>query len=88
MHQSTDAIAAKKWLAHRFVQQQNYPQAIAELHQIIALDQQDREAYMLLGDLLTRQGELAQAERIFARMRKLAGVDRAPDEDIKRERTP
>ena len=88
MHQTTDAIAAKKWLAHRFVQLQNYPQAIAELHQIIALDQQDREAYMLLGDLLTRQGESAQAERIFARMRKLAGADREHDQGTEREGTP
>jgi tetratricopeptide (TPR) repeat protein len=79
MHQTPDAIATKKWLAHRFVQQQNYPQAIAELHQIIALDQRDLEAYMLLGDLLTRQGEAAQAERIYARMRTLMGVDHEHD---------
>ncbi len=82
MRQTPEAIAAKKWLIHRFVQQQNYSQAIAELHQIIALDQQDREAYMLLGDLLTRQGETAQAERVYARMRKLMAVDREHGDDV------
>ncbi|RMD79586.1 MAG: hypothetical protein D6823_04445, partial [Chloroflexi bacterium] len=43
-----EAISEKKQIARIFAQQRDYDNAIAELHQIIGLDQNDLEAYFML----------------------------------------
>jgi tetratricopeptide (TPR) repeat protein len=70
-----DAIKEKKQIARIFAQQREYDSAIAELHQIIGLDQSDMEAYYLLGDMLMRREEYSQAVQLYNRMLKMDGVD-------------
>lgn len=70
-----DAIKEKKQIARIFAQQREYDNAIAELHQIIGLDQSDLEAYYLLGDMLMRREEYGQAVQLYNRMLKMDGVD-------------
>jgi tetratricopeptide (TPR) repeat protein len=71
-----EAIAEKKQIARIFAQQRDYDNAIAELHQIIGLNQQDLEAYLMMGDMLMRREEFSQAVRIYNRMLKMDGVER------------
>jgi len=71
-----DAINEKKQIARIFAQQRDYDNAIAELHQIIGLDQKDLEAYFMLGDMLMRREEYSQAVALYARMLKMEGVER------------
>jgi tetratricopeptide (TPR) repeat protein len=71
----SDAINEKKQIARIFAQQREYDSAIAELHQIIGLDQSDMEAYYLLGDMLMRREEYGQAMQLYNRMLKMDGVD-------------
>ncbi len=70
-----DAIAEKKQIVRILTQQRDYKNAIAELHQIIGLDQKDLDAYFLLGDMLMRQEEFAQAVSLYNRMLKIDGAD-------------
>lgn len=70
-----DAIAEKKQIARIFAQQREYDNAIAELHQIIGLDQRDLEAYYMLGDMLMRREEYGQAVQLYTRMLKMEGVE-------------
>lgn len=70
-----EAVAEKKQIARIFAQQRDYDGAIAELHQIIGLDQKDLDAYYLLGDMLMRREEYGQAVQLYGRMRKMEGVD-------------
>ncbi|NCC36667.1 MAG: tetratricopeptide repeat protein, partial [Chloroflexia bacterium] len=77
MRRPEEAVAEKKQIARIFAQQQDYENAIAELHQIIALDQTDVEAYYMLGDMLMRREEYAQALQLYARLIKMEGVDQA-----------
>lgn len=71
-----DAVAEKKQIARIFAQQRDYDGAIAELHQIIGLDQKDLDAYYLLGDMLMRREEYAQAAQLYTRMLKMEGIER------------
>jgi tetratricopeptide (TPR) repeat protein len=75
MRRPAEAIAEKKQIARIFAQQRDYDNAIAELHQIIGLDQRDMDAYFMLGDMLMRREEFAQAAQLYARMLKMEGVD-------------
>lgn len=70
-----DAIREKKQIARIFAQQRDYDNAIAELHQIIGLDQRDLDAYYMLGDMLMRRQEYAQAIQLYNRMLKIEGVE-------------
>ncbi len=70
-----DAIREKKQIARIFAQQRDYDNAIAELHQIIGLDQRDMDAHFMLGDMLMRREEYAQALQLYNRMLKLDGVE-------------
>lgn len=70
-----DAIREKKQIARIFAQTREYDNAIAELHQIIALDKSDLEAYYMLGDMLMRREEYGQALQLYSRMLKMEGVD-------------
>ncbi len=73
---TSEAIAEKKQIARIFAQQRDYDGAIAELHQIIGLDQKDLEAYYLLGDMLMRREEYSQAAQLYNRMLKMEGVEK------------
>ncbi len=71
-----EAVAEKKQIARIFAQQRDYDGAIAELHQIIGLDQKDLDAYFFLGDMLMRREEYNQAVQLYGRMLKMEGVER------------
>ncbi|NTV65219.1 MAG: tetratricopeptide repeat protein, partial [Oscillochloris sp.] len=73
---TNEAVAEKKQIARIFAQQRDYDGAIAELHQIIGIDQKDLDAYYLLGDMLMRREEYGQAVQLYARMLKMEGVER------------
>ncbi len=51
-------------------------EAVAALHQIIALAPQDPEAYHKLGEVLTSLGEYTQAERVYRRLASFSPYDR------------
>jgi tetratricopeptide (TPR) repeat protein len=72
---TADAINEKKQIARIYAQQRDYDGAIAELHQIIGLDQKDIEAYFMLGDMLMRREEFGQAVQLYGRMLKMEGVE-------------
>ncbi|MBC8078668.1 MAG: tetratricopeptide repeat protein, partial [Chloroflexales bacterium] len=71
-----DAIAEKKQIVRILTQQRDFDNAIAELHQIIGLNQKDLDAYFLLGDMLMRRQEYSQAVGIYNRMLKMEGVEK------------
>jgi tetratricopeptide (TPR) repeat protein len=73
---TADAIAEKKQIVRILAQQRDYDNAIAELHQIIGLNQKDIDAYFLLGDMLMRRAEYSQAVGIYNRMLKMEGVEK------------
>ncbi|WP_298402517.1 tetratricopeptide repeat protein [uncultured Chloroflexus sp.] len=70
-----EAIKEKKQIARIFAQQRDYDNAIAELHQIIGLDQQDLDAYYMLYEMLMRREEYGQAVQLCRRMLKMPGVE-------------
>jgi tetratricopeptide (TPR) repeat protein len=70
-----DAVAEKKQIVRIFLQQRDLDGAIAELHQIIGLDQKDTDAYYQLGDVLMRREEYEQAYRLYGRMLKMPNVE-------------
>jgi tetratricopeptide (TPR) repeat protein len=70
-----DAVLEKKQIARIFLQQRDYEGAIAELHQIIGLNQNDQEAFYMLGDMLMRREEYNQAVRIYSRLLSMEGVE-------------
>jgi tetratricopeptide (TPR) repeat protein len=72
---TADAIAEKKQIVRILSQQRDFDNAIAELHQIIGLNQKDTEAYYLLGDMLMRREEYTQALQIYSRMLKMEGAE-------------
>ena len=76
MRKPAEAIAEKKQIARIFAQQRDYENAIAELHQIIGLDQTDLDAYYMLGDMLMRREEYNQAAQLYMRLLKMEGVER------------
>ena len=57
--------------------QEDYDEAIAALHQIIALDPTDLTPYHRLGEILAAVGEYGQAERVYGRLAQLAPDDPA-----------
>lgn len=69
-----EAITEKKQIVRIFLQQRDLDGAIAELHQIYGLDQNDHETLFQLGDALMRREEYEQAVRTYARLAKL-GVE-------------
>ncbi len=71
-----EAVAEKKQIARIFAQQRDYDGAIAELHQIIGLDQKDIDAYFFLGDMLMRREEYGQAVQLYGRMLKMEGIEK------------
>jgi tetratricopeptide (TPR) repeat protein len=71
-----EAIAEKKQIVRIFTEQRDFDNAIAELHQIIGLNQKDVDAYYMLGDMLMRRGEYAQTVQLYKRMLKMEEVDR------------
>jgi|HigsolmetaAR201D_1030396.scaffolds.fasta_scaffold04494_2 tetratricopeptide (TPR) repeat protein len=72
---TSEAIAEKKQIVKIFLQQRDFDNAIAELHQIIGLDRNDIDAYYQLGDVLMRREEHEQAYRIYTRMLKMPNID-------------
>ncbi|MBC8159934.1 MAG: tetratricopeptide repeat protein [Roseiflexaceae bacterium] len=70
-----DAISEKKQIVRLLMQQRDLENAIAELHQIIGIDQSDTEAYYQLGDVLMRREEYDQAVRIYGRLSKMPNVE-------------
>jgi tetratricopeptide (TPR) repeat protein len=72
---TADAVAEKKQIVRIFLQQRDLDGAIAELHQIIGLDQKDTDAYFQLGDVLMRREEYEQAYRLYGRMLKMPNVE-------------
>jgi tetratricopeptide (TPR) repeat protein len=72
---SADAIREKKEIVRIFAERRDYDNAIAELHQIIGLNQQDTDAYYMLGDMLMRRGEYGQTVQLYNRMLKMDGVE-------------
>lgn len=70
-----EAVAEKKEIVRILTQRNDWDNAIAELHQIIGLDQQDLDAYYMLGDMLMRRSEYAQAVSLYTRMSRMNGVE-------------
>jgi Flp pilus assembly protein TadD len=72
---TSEAIAEKKQIVQLLIQRKDYDNAIAELHQIIGLNTDDVEAYYMLGDMLMRRGEYAQALNLYTRLSKMDEVE-------------
>ncbi|PDW04966.1 tetratricopeptide repeat protein [Candidatus Viridilinea mediisalina] len=75
MGRSSEAVEEKKQIARIFAKQRDYDNAIAELHQVIGLNQRDLDAYYMLGDMLMRREEFAQAVQLYHRMLKMEGIE-------------
>ena len=72
---TADAVNEKKQIVRMLMQARDYDNAIAELHQIIGINQADSEAYFQLGDVLMRREEYEQAMRIYTRLAKMPDVE-------------
>lgn len=72
---TNDAIDEKKEIVRIFAQQHDYEGAIAELHQIIGMNQQDIEAHYMLGDMLMQREEYGQAVQLYNRMLNMESVE-------------
>ncbi|MEO7912794.1 MAG: tetratricopeptide repeat protein, partial [Roseiflexaceae bacterium] len=72
---STDAINEKKQIVRIFLQQRDFDNAIAEMHQIYGLNQNDTDNLYQLGDALMRRNEYEQAIRIYGRLAKMPDVE-------------
>ncbi|MGQ9549100.1 MAG: tetratricopeptide repeat protein [Roseiflexus sp.] len=70
-----EAIAQKKQIIRILLQRRDLDNAIAEMHQIYGLDQNDTENLFQLGDALMRRHEYEQAIRIYNRLAKLPDVE-------------
>ncbi len=70
-----EAIAQKKQIIRILLQRRDLDNAIAEMHQIYGLDQNDTDNLFQLGDALMRRQEYEQAVRIYARLAKVPGVE-------------
>lgn len=70
-----EAAAQQRAIAETFREQQQVQETIAALHQVIALDPQDVEAYTWLGEALSSVGEHAQAEQVYRRLAHLTPQD-------------
>jgi tetratricopeptide (TPR) repeat protein len=72
---SADAVAEKKQIVRILLQQRDLDNAIAEMHQIYGLDQNDADNLYQLGDALMRRQEYDQAMRIYSRLAKMPHVE-------------
>jgi tetratricopeptide (TPR) repeat protein len=72
---SADAINEKKQIVRIFLQQRDFDNAIAEMHQIYGLNQNDTDNLYQLGDALMRRNEYEQAIRIYGRLAKMPDVE-------------
>jgi tetratricopeptide (TPR) repeat protein len=72
---AVDAINEKKQIVRIFLQQRDLDNAIAEMHQIYGLDQNDTDNLYQLGDALMRRTEYEQAVRIYGRLAKMPNVE-------------
>ncbi|HWQ12871.1 MAG TPA: tetratricopeptide repeat protein [Roseiflexaceae bacterium] len=72
---SRDAINEKKQIVRILLQMRDLDNAIAEMHQIYGLDQNDADNLFQLGDALMRRQEYEQAVRIYGRLAKMPEVE-------------
>lgn len=72
-----DAINEKKQIVRLLIHMRDLDNAIAEMHQIYGLDQNDTENLYQLGDALMRRSEFEQAVRIYGRLAKMPNVETA-----------
>lgn len=72
---SADAINEKKQIVRIFLQQRDFDNAIAEMHQIYGLNQNDTDNLYQLGDALMRRSEYEQAIRIYGRLAKMPNIE-------------
>jgi tetratricopeptide (TPR) repeat protein len=73
---SIERAAEQLWAVVRIaVQAEDPDEAVAALHQIIALTPTDPGAYHKLGEVLSSMGEYAQAERVYRRLGQMAPHD-------------
>ncbi|HEX9374056.1 MAG TPA: tetratricopeptide repeat protein [Roseiflexaceae bacterium] len=80
---TADAINEKKHIVRILLQQRDYDNAIAEMHQIYGLDQNDTDNLYQLGDALMRRKEFEQAVRIYGRLAKMPNVETERIEALK-----
>jgi tetratricopeptide (TPR) repeat protein len=72
---TADAINEKKHIVRLLIQMRDLDNAIAEMHQIYGLDQDDTDNLYQLGDALMRRSEFEQAGRIYGRLAKMPDVE-------------
>lgn len=72
---TADAINEKKQIVRVLLQMRDFDNAIAEMHQIYGLDQNDVDNLLALGDALMRRSEFEQAVRIYGRLAKMPNVE-------------
>lgn len=72
---TADAINEKKQIVRVLLQMRDFDNAIAEMHQIYGLDQNDADNLFALGDALMRRNEFEQAVRIYGRLAKMPNVE-------------
>jgi tetratricopeptide (TPR) repeat protein len=72
---TADAINEKKQIVRVLLQMRDLDNAIAEMHQIYGLDQNDTDNLYQLGDALMRRSEFEQAIRIYGRLAKMPNVE-------------
>jgi Tfp pilus assembly protein PilF len=70
-----DALEEQRSIARIAVEAGQVESAVAALHQVLALDPQDRWALRQLADLLSSIGEHNQAVRLYRRLIKLVPKD-------------
>ncbi len=70
-----DAINEKKQIVRQLLQMRDFDNAIAEMHQIYGLDQNDVDNLYQLGETLMRRQEFEQAVRIYGRLIKMPNVE-------------
>jgi tetratricopeptide (TPR) repeat protein len=72
---TADAINEKKQIVRVLLQMRDLDNAIAEMHQIYGLDQNDTDNLFQLGDALMRRKEYEQAVRIYGRLAKIPNIE-------------
>jgi tetratricopeptide (TPR) repeat protein len=72
---TNEAVSEKKQIVRILLQMRDFDNAIAEMHQIYGLDQNDVDNLFQLGDALMRRQEYDQAVRIYGRLAKLPGIE-------------
>jgi tetratricopeptide (TPR) repeat protein len=72
---TADAINEKKQIVRIFLQQRDLDNAIAEMHQIYGLNQNDTDNLYQLGDALMRRNEYEQAVRIYGRLARIPDIE-------------